>query len=569
MLESLETLPRALFSRNGKRLGFWAYAFLFLLCLALFTPGIATMPPTDRDESLFTQASKQMVESGNYTDIRVQKEPRYKKPIGIYWLQSTSAKLLNPDNLTEIWAYRVPSFLGATLAVLMTAALGSLLFSPTAGLLAAMMLAGCVLMNVEARLAKTDAALLGCIVTAMYALAKAYVTSGQKFRHTFRTSLLFWTAFAVGVLIKGPIILLPILGVLLWLKIADKKIFDWFKRLHPLSGLLYAAVLIAPWFIVILTQSHGAFLQQSAGNDMFAKIWQGQNRGVLVPGLHATAFPLLFFPYVLFVVFALPDIWKHRHETAVKFCLGWIVPTWIVFELSMTKLPHYVLPTYPAIAILTAHYLLEGFPSLVKSKRRLPIFLIDTVWLMIGVGFVLAFGVFPSFNNGEWLVLPFISSLALLASMGAALTLIMKKRSKRTSLMVLALGGLIFFPMTFGYTLPSLKHVWLSREIVEEALAVRPCPRSQIIALGYHEPSLVFMAGTDTIRAKTGQEAAEALTQNACRIAVVDEKHKDDFLKAFDNARIKPKEADTIRGLNAGRGKSAVLTVYLLSSDAL
>jgi len=134
------------------------------------------------------------------------------------------------DNLTEIWAYRVPSFLGATLAVLMTAALGSLLFSPTAGLLAAMMLAGCVLMNVEARLAKTDAALLGCIVTAMYALAKAYVTSGQKFRHTFRTSLLFWTAFAVGVLIKGPIILLPILGVLLWLKIADKKIFDWFKR---------------------------------------------------------------------------------------------------------------------------------------------------------------------------------------------------------------------------------------------------------------------------------------------------------------------------------------------------
>lgn len=133
----------------------------------------------------------------------------------------------------------------------------------------------------------------------------------------------------------------------------------------------------------------------------------------------------------------------------------------------------------------------------------------------------------------------------------------------------LTLGGLIFFPITFGHTLPSLKHVWLSREIVEEALEIRPCPRSQIIALGYHEPSLVFMAGTDTIRAKTGLEAAEALTQNACRIAVVDEKHKDEFLQAFDSGHKKPKGVSTIRGLNAGRGKSSTLTVYLLSSDAL
>jgi 4-amino-4-deoxy-L-arabinose transferase-like glycosyltransferase len=220
MLNALEIIPGSFFSRDGKRLSFVAYAFLVLLCIGFFTPGIVTMPPTDRDESSFAQASKQMIESGNYTDIRLQKEPRYKKPIGIYWLQSAAVRLLNPQHLNEIWAYRVPSFIGATVAVLMTAALGALLFNPATGLLAAIMLAGCVLLNVEARLAKTDAALLGCIMVSMYALARAYLGQTSK----WLVPLAFWTALAFGVLIKGPIILLPIFGVLLWMQTSNKNI---------------------------------------------------------------------------------------------------------------------------------------------------------------------------------------------------------------------------------------------------------------------------------------------------------------------------------------------------------
>ncbi len=563
MLEMLNAIPASFFSRDGKRLSFVAYAFLALLCVGFFTPGIVTMPPTDRDESSFAQASKQMIESGNLTDIRLQTKSRYKKPIGIYWLQSTAVRILNPQHLNEIWAYRVPSFIGATVAVLMTAALGTFLFSPATGLLAAIMLTGCVLLNVEARLAKTDAALLGSIVVAMYALARAYYTPSpnppREGDLPFSVAFLFWTAFAAAVLIKGPIILLPVLGVLFWMKISNKNI-AWFRALRPALGLVYALALIAPWFIVISMQSHGAFMQQSAGHDMMAKLWQGQDRGMMPPGLHLMAMPLVFFPYALFVVFAAPDIWKNKRETAVKFCLGWIVPTWFVFEVSLTKLPHYVLPAYPAIALLTAKYLLDGFPTLAATTRRLPIALIVGMWLMIGAGFAFVFSALPAVVDRAWDIPQIAAGGVLFLAQGAALLLL--PRRKTASLVALTLGGLVFMAVTFGYTLPHLQRIWMSRAIVEAVERVKPCAQSQIISVGYNEPSLAFMAGTDTMMLTNGVEAAEAMQQNACRVAVINATSKQGFLDAFAQAKTRPQEAGTIDGLNAGHGAQAALTIF-------
>jgi 4-amino-4-deoxy-L-arabinose transferase-like glycosyltransferase len=75
-----------------------------------FLPGFFSIPPIDRDEARFAQATKQMVESGDYIDIRFQDEVRYKKPVGIYWLQSgvvKAARALGFEQaLTTIWLYR-------------------------------------------------------------------------------------------------------------------------------------------------------------------------------------------------------------------------------------------------------------------------------------------------------------------------------------------------------------------------------------------------------------------------------------------------------------------------------
>src|ERR1700741_461621 len=92
---------------------------LFIVCFVAWFPGLFTLPPLDRDESRFAQATKQMLETGDFVDIRFGGGPRYKKPAGIHWLQSIPTALFNNDARTEIWTYRVPSFIGAFVALVL------------------------------------------------------------------------------------------------------------------------------------------------------------------------------------------------------------------------------------------------------------------------------------------------------------------------------------------------------------------------------------------------------------------------------------------------------------------
>src|SRR5271156_5328363 len=100
-------LPRWL-SAAGRR----PFVLLALLGLLLWLPGILSLPPSDRDESRFAQSSRQMVESGNWVDIRFGHVARYKKPVGIYWLQALSTEVagrFQEGRDDQIWTYRIPS----------------------------------------------------------------------------------------------------------------------------------------------------------------------------------------------------------------------------------------------------------------------------------------------------------------------------------------------------------------------------------------------------------------------------------------------------------------------------
>ena len=190
-----------------------AVVLLVVVALAAFLPGFFALPPIDRDEARFAQATKQMIESGDYVDIRFQDEVRYKKPVGIYWLQAaavnTASALGVPQARTTIWLYRIPSLLGAIGAVLLTYWTALAFVSRRAALLAGMMLATSILLGAEARLAKTDAMLLATVVAAMGALARVYL--GERGQHPAVTGwtlpAIFWSALAAGMLIKGPLIL--------------------------------------------------------------------------------------------------------------------------------------------------------------------------------------------------------------------------------------------------------------------------------------------------------------------------------------------------------------------------
>ena len=101
-----------------------AATVLVVVSLIAFLPGFFQIPPVNRDEAYFAQATKQMIETGDYVDIRYQDDVRYRKPVGIYWLQAavvnTASALGLPNARTTIWLYRLPSLIGAIGVVLAT-----------------------------------------------------------------------------------------------------------------------------------------------------------------------------------------------------------------------------------------------------------------------------------------------------------------------------------------------------------------------------------------------------------------------------------------------------------------
>src|SRR5947209_5108354 len=334
-----------------------AAAFLILFSLAAFLPGFFNIPPVDRDEARFAQATKQMIESGDYIDIRFQDEVRYKKPVGIYWLQAGVVRAADaigmPQARSTIWRYRVPSLLVAIGAILLTYWTALAFVTARGAFLAALMLASCALLNVEARLAKTDAMLRLCCVAAMGVTARAYLTQSTGRDISWAHALILWTALAGGLLLKGPLILMVVGLAALALSIADRSA-RWVLRLRPLVGVLWILVLVLPWSVAIMGRAGESFLQESVGQDLFAKIFHGQETHGAPPGYYLLLFWVTFWPAAALAAVAAPAVWRHRREPALRFLLAWVVPCWIVFEVVATKLPQYVLPLFPAIAILIA-----------------------------------------------------------------------------------------------------------------------------------------------------------------------------------------------------------------------
>jgi 4-amino-4-deoxy-L-arabinose transferase-like glycosyltransferase len=248
------------------------FALLCLLCLVLYAPGLAAIPPLDRDEARFAQATRQMLETGDFIRIRFQDEARNKKPVGIYWLQAVAVAALSTPESAAIWPYRLPSALAATAAVLLTWVFGSrLLGSQPAGFIAAVLMASALGLVVEAHLAKTDAALLATVVAGQGALGLVYAAKRAGRDVSWWLPLIFWTAEAGAILLKGPSG--PVLALLSMtcLAIADRDI-RWIKGLRPLAGMFLMALIVAPWLIAVEGATEGSFISASVLHDLLPKL---------------------------------------------------------------------------------------------------------------------------------------------------------------------------------------------------------------------------------------------------------------------------------------------------------
>jgi 4-amino-4-deoxy-L-arabinose transferase-like glycosyltransferase len=537
-----------------------AVAVLTFISLVSFLPGFFQIPPIDRDEARFAQATKQMIETGDYVDIRFQDEARYKKPVGIYWMQAAVVEMAEavgvPLAETKIGLYRIPSLIGAIGAVLVTYWAALAFVSRRAALMAGVMMATSILLGVEARLAKTDAMLLLTAVAALGAMARAYLVE-QGDRATSVPPLvvaaIFWSAVAVGILIKGPMILMFV-GLAIVALVAADRSANWLWRLKPAIGVPFALALVLPWLVAILIRSGGSFLTDALGQDMFAKVTGGQETHGMPPGFYFVAFWETFFPGAMLAGLAAPAVWRARTEPGCKVLLAWIVPSWIAFELVPTKLPHYVLPLYPALAVLIAGVVDSHSLSHNRWLVR------GTIWWFILMMVVALLLIALQIVVGQRLGLLTWSFAAAAVIFSLFAWLLYRVDGAEASLMRAAAASLMLSLAAYGATFPGLRGLFPSVGLANY-IHSSGCADPAAVTAGFHEPSLVFLAGTN-INHGVGSSAADFLLGGPCRFAFVESRQERGFVQRADAIGLRYTTGPRIDGFNINGGQAVNIATY-------
>jgi len=537
---------------------FRAMVFLTLCGMIFFLPGFFSIPAIDRDEARFAQATKQMVETGDFVDIRFQEDVRYKKPVGVYWLQSAvvegASKLGLPRAQLRIWLYRVPSLIGAIGAVLLTYWAALAFVTRRGAALAALMMCSCVVLGAEARLAKTDALLLLTVVAAMGAMARVYLSwqRGEDPAHPpWSSPAIFWTALAGGILLKGPLILMFVGLTILVLAVLDRSAI-WLWRMRPVWGLMWMLVLVLPWFILIFLRAGDAFFADSLGGDMLSKLAAQESHGA-PPGLYLLLFWVTFWPGAALAGMAAPAVWRARREPGAQYLLAWLIPSWIVFELVLTKLPHYVLPLYPAIAILAVGALERRVLSRSWLRRGAAWwFAIPAIGSVIAIVGAIKLTHQPAFPAWPLLAVAMIFGLI-------AWWLFEESRAER-SLLNAVIAAAFLAAGIYGVVLPSLTTLFPSAEVAR-ALRNVVCVGPKAAAAGFHEPSLAFMTGTDTLLTD-GSGAADFLGQGTCRFALVESRSERSFVQRAEAIGLRYKVGTRIDGYNISQGKAVSIAIF-------
>jgi len=532
---------------SGLWRGWSAAALLIVLCLSVYLPGFAGTPAVDRDESRFAQASRQMLESGDYVVPRVQGKLRLNKPPLIYWMQAGSAWVLTGGDVSKdkVWMYRVPSLLAAIGVVLVTWRMGARLYGPFAGVLAGAMIAVAPVFWWEARQARADMVLVLCTVVAVWLVVRSdgvtkwrsdevrrQSTSGREtasLRYSVTSSLLLWLAVGAGVMTKGPVTLLVVaLGVLAVCIV--RREWRWVLGLRPLLGVVIVAACVLPWVWMVAREVGfevwwKTVLDETLGRSLEPKEGHGG-----FPGYHTLLLPALLFPGSVFVGVG---VWRalgtpplrggssgaptHREQSASqgfkapprsggppgKLLLCFVVPTWILMELVGTKLPHYTMPVYPILAVLTAGACVISATELRELLKKRIVRWAVALWMvsvplfaLIAAG-VLAYAVLPSKAGAAGAA---VLGLGI-AAVFVALAWRGLQRGDWPRVVGVAILTFAVSAAVLGGAMPRLSGLWVSRTLAAQLRHLDPGGQFPLAAvgsdpsrglIGFHEDSLVF-----------------------------------------------------------------------------
>lgn len=357
---------------------------ILLLSLVLLLAGNWILPLTDRDETRFAEASREMLQRGDYVVPWFNGHWRFDKPILIYWCQSTCYRLFGDNS----FAARLPSVLFTTATALLLVRWGRKVGDAKTGFFAGAMFVTGLHVAVIGRVATADMAMVFFFTLAVW--------SGWELTRPENPSrktwwIIFYVALALGFLAKGPIPWFPLVGIVLGRTLRK----DSFRLsvADTVLGLCLTLVLISLWGIPALEQTQGQFWTVGMGEHVFHRsvgvIDSHGGSGVLgfvaLLPLYFFTFFVSFFPWSTRVPTTLYRWWPERSRDV----LGWYLLlqaliVFVVFSLVRTKLPHYTLPAFPCIALWLALQLRSDGNSFVWFRRRFVAMVVVILVLMLG-----------------------------------------------------------------------------------------------------------------------------------------------------------------------------------------
>ncbi len=513
---------------------------LVLICLAVYLPGFFSLPPVDRDESRFAQASRQMLESGDWVVPRIQGRERLNKPPMIYWVQAGSAAVFTRGDASrdEVWMYRLPSLLAAIGAVLATWLLGCRMFDARAAWLGAVLLACCPLVWWEARQARADMLLL-MLTTISMGLAWLLLQkrggldrpmSGERrplAGGAWGVTMALWVCVGAGVLTKGPItpmVLLLAAGVLCVLARSWRPLV----ALRPLVGLLVVAAMVTPWVLLVIREVGWEHYSSVIHDEVVGRSLEPKEGHWGPPLYHVVVSLLLFWPGTLLLGAGVAwGLWRgiatagaarpaglfartlarvrsaSMSRPKAAFLIAWLVPSWIVFELVSTKLPHYPLPLYPALALLCARGGMALVPQIQRLAVTTPLKHVMRTWMLGGhILMVLAAaaggGAIYSALSPSTMAWPLVGSVA-----GVAISLMVwfnirgqgpLGRGQWPRQLARAVLIICLCFVTIGVALPRLHAPWVARRATEALKSVDPEARRPWGLVEFQEDSVIFLS---------------------------------------------------------------------------
>lgn len=379
---------------------------LFVLCLLLFGLRLGSVPLFDLDEALYVTCARQMVLGGDWVTPLLNSRPPYdpslptvpffEKPIFVYWAAAGSMRLFG---ISE-WAARLPVLLAALALTGAIVWAGSRIFrSPRAGLLAGLVYATVPMTLLDARQMTTDGLLVLWFAVALGAFWR-------------RKGWLFWAMCALCILTKGIVgLLLPLLIIGIHTALEKRRArrsnlalstSPRWKSLLSLSGLIMFLAIVVPWHYAIAQTDHRDANGRTWRQEYVVRQHVGRFKGMdQVHNLAAPAyigfFLIGFFPWSCFALAAFrvpksapelneeiaPETEESSNE-AHRFLLVWFWTIFLFFSASAAKLPTYIVPAYPAAALLLGRWLDRVEPARRRSLIRGAIGCVVTSGLLLG-----------------------------------------------------------------------------------------------------------------------------------------------------------------------------------------